>query len=145
MKTYLFSSVTSKLLWDGAWACIFCPCVGHPEVIWFINDGVRSALLHKRAVCSNGFLRMERSPVGLHCITGSCWSSHPVQFHSGIAFMPLGSLIEALSCVGGGGGECVCVEGGHCDNWHHSEMEPSSREVQETCWQTCKPAHNAPF
>lgn len=29
-----------------------CPWMGHWEVIWFINDGVRFALLHPKAVCS---------------------------------------------------------------------------------------------
>lgn len=34
---------------------------GRSEVIGFINEGVRSALLHPGAVCSNGFFGMERS------------------------------------------------------------------------------------
>lgn len=71
-----------------------CPCTGHPEVICFINDCARSALLHLRAVCSNGLLRMDCSHDGLHCYAGSCRSSHPTQFHSGGVSLirPLGSL-----------------------------------------------------
>lgn len=88
-------------LWESL-QFVLCPCTGHPEVIWFINDGVRSALLHPRAVCSNGFLWMERSHGGLRWNTGSGRSSHPVQFHSGIARMPLGSLIEPLISQRGG-------------------------------------------
>lgn len=34
--------------------------LGRSEVIYFINEGVRSALLHSGTVCSNGFLGMER-------------------------------------------------------------------------------------
>lgn len=34
---------------------------GRSEVIGFINKGVRSALLHPGAVCSNGFFGMERN------------------------------------------------------------------------------------
>lgn len=32
---------------------VLCPWMGHWEVIWFINDGVRFALLHPKAVCSS--------------------------------------------------------------------------------------------
>lgn len=53
---------------------------------------------------------MERSHGALHRNAGSCWSSHPMQFHSGIAHMPLGSLIEPL----------ICEEAFHCDCWNYN-------------------------
>lgn len=60
LKSYFLFYICSVALSQfGCRESELCPCTGHPEVTWFINDGVRSALLHFRAVCSNGFLRIQ--------------------------------------------------------------------------------------
>lgn len=122
---------------------VLCPWMGHWEVIWFINDGVRFALLHPGAVCSNGFPRMERSHRALRCNTGSCWSGHPMQFHSSIAHMPLEPLLDPLICKEALNWDCWNAE---ADFIRVAIVRSQVRHKKETLTNLCKiQVHNSKF
>lgn len=84
-------------------------------MICFINEGVRSALLHPGAVCSNGFLGMEHS---YRSHREGCQGSH----FTGIAGTPLTKPI-------------ICKGASHCDSRNHTV---------ENC-HTCAEVHNVEF
>lgn len=132
------------LWWVWEFACLqsaLCPCAGQPEVIWFINDHARSALLHLRTVCSNGFLQMDSSHEGLHCNAGSAEAvtlcSFTQVWYRSYAINPINRAILKIRKVGLSGEEF------RCDCWYgnvHIKSIKSRAPERIILWhQICNP------